>query len=123
MLEENSRYQAEEDEDYQPFTGEINAENVDELWEELKNTDTHWDLIGELRSGEVETEIPSEYSRHYETKSVATKMSDGSWVGWTYWYGGGKHGNPSEIDWMEYAYDLEVTEKRKTVIVRTYKRI
>lgn len=24
---------------------------------------------------------------------------DGTWVGWTYWYGGGKYAEPSAIPW------------------------
>jgi hypothetical protein len=49
----------------------------------------------ELRSSyDYVTDIPAPSSRHYEAKSVAKQMSDGTWVGWTFWYGGGKHGEP-----------------------------
>ena len=47
-------------------------------------------------------------------------MPDGSWVGWTYWYGGGKYGEPEAIDWMDDAYDLACTEEEKVVTVRTF---
>ena len=70
--------------------------------------------------GEVETDISTEWSRHYESNGVASRMPDGSWVGWTYWYGGGKHGEPGAIDWMSEAYDLDVVEEEKIVIVRTF---
>jgi hypothetical protein len=80
------------------------------------------DYENEFRPGTVETEIPCDYSRHYESKSVATKLSDGSWVGWCFWYGGGKHGCPEEIEWMEDAYDLDVTETEKLVLVREFKK-
>jgi len=46
--------------------------------------------------------------------------SCGDWVGWTYWYGGGKHGEPDAIDWLSDAYNLIVTEEEKLVVVRTY---
>ncbi len=38
-------------------------------------------------------------------------MLDGSWVGWTYWYGGGKHGEPGSIPWIEDAYDVTFVEQ------------
>jgi hypothetical protein len=50
-----------------------------------------------MRGGEEETSLPCPGSRLYETKSVAAPMLDGTWVGWTYFYGGGKHGEP-EVD-------------------------
>ena len=85
-------------------------EEVDELWDEF---DYLCDAKSEIREGDVETDVPCDYSRHYESKSVAMKCVDGTWVGWTYWYGGGKHGEPEAIDWMEYAYNLDVKEEEK----------
>jgi len=99
---------------------DITSENIDDLY---SNIDEPWDDIYAIREGEVETNLPTEWSRHYESKSVAAKAPDGSWVGWTYWYGGGKHGEPESIDWMDSAYDLSVTEEEKLVIVRTFKKI
>jgi len=99
---------------------DITSENIDDLY---SNIDEPWDDIYAIRAGEVETNLPTECSRHYESKSVAAKAPDGSWVGWTYWYGGGKHGDPESIDWMDSAYDLSVTEEEKLVIVRTFKKI
>jgi hypothetical protein len=94
----------------------ITEENLDDLYEELYADDIEF----EFREGEVETNIPCEYSRHYESKSVAAKMLDGSWIGWTYWYGGGKHGEPESIDWMGGAYELDMAEEEKLVVVRTF---
>lgn len=99
---------------------DVTDDNVDDLWDESEEEPGYWDARYEFREGEVETNVPSESSRHYETKSVASIMPDGTWVGWTYWYGGGKHGNPEEIEWMEDAYDLTVTEEEKVVTVRTF---
>ena len=98
----------------------VTDENVDDLWDDSEEEPGYWDARYEFREGEVETNVPSESSRHYETKSVAAIMPDGTWVGWTYWYGGGKHGNPEEIEWMEDAYDLTCTEEEKVVTVRTF---
>jgi hypothetical protein len=98
----------------------ITDDNIDELYDDLVENDDHWDAMSEIRCGEVETDLPCEYSRHYESKSVAAKMPDGSWVGWTYWYGGGKHGDPEAVDWMSDAYDLDCKEEEKLVMVRTF---
>lgn len=97
----------------------INKDNVDDIYDE---TDDKYDVIYEVREGDVETGLPKEWSRHYESKSVAAQTPDGNWVGWTYWYGGGKHGEPEAIDWMEHAYDLTCVEEQKMVTVRTFKK-
>lgn len=96
----------------------LTEDTIDDLYEAFH--DDMYDLKNEFREGDVETNLPCDYSRHYESKSVAAKIPDGSWVGWTYWYGGGKHGEPEAIGWMEYAYDLDVIEEEKMVIVRTF---
>jgi hypothetical protein len=77
----------------------------------------------EFRYGGEETNIKAPYSRHYESKSVAAEMYDQSWVGWTYWYGGGKHGCPSEIDWIENAYEVTFTEQVITRLERTFTKV
>ena len=91
-------------------------------WDNLVDLDIHWDYMSDFRGGGVETGLPCAWNRNYESKSVARKLSDGSWVGWTYWYGGGKHGEPEAIDWMQDAYDLEYTEEEKLIVVRTFKK-
>ena len=95
-------------------------DNIRELMEDEELEDVISDGEGEVREGEVETEIECESSRHYESKSVASKIL-GRWVGWTYWYGGGKHAEPGEID-IE-AYFLDCVEEEKTVIVKTFSRM
>lgn len=101
---------------------QITEENVDELFDEANEDWELQDAIQEFRcSGEETPEIPAPSSRHYEADSVARQLDDGSWVGWVYWHGGGKHGEPEAIDWMEDAYDLEVVET-KTVVVNVFKK-
>lgn len=101
----------------------ITDENVDELYNILVEMDYNQDCESEFREGEVETKLPTCYSRHYECKEVARKLSDGTWVGWTFWYGGGKHGEPEAVEWMEDAYNLELTEKEMVVIVQEFKKV
>lgn len=99
----------------------VTAENVDELYGALE--ETPYDARNEIRSSGVETGLKCDWSRHYESKAVAAQAPDGTWVGWTYWYGGGKHGEPEGIDWMDKAYDLTVTEEPKTIIHRTFVKV
>ena len=63
-----------------------------------------------------ETGIKCDCSRHYESKAVARQFGD-KWVGWTYWYGGGKHGEPQSVEWMEHAYFVEAREETQVVLV------
>ena len=104
------------------ITAEITPENIDEIYYEEDLGFCDEDFESEFRYGDVETNIKPLYSRHYESKSVAKKLSDGTWIGWTYWYGGGKHGCPGEIGWMEDAYELDVKEEEKLVLVRTFSK-
>ena len=98
----------------------INSETVDSIYADLEDP---WDAINEVRYGEYVTSISPDYSRHYESKSVAAKLPDGSFVGWTYWYGGGKHGEPEAMPWVEDSYHLSCSEEEKLVIIRTFKKL
>ncbi|QIG72960.1 hypothetical protein EVB98_038 [Rhizobium phage RHph_N3_2] len=99
---------------------QITGEVIDAAYQQLVDADEHWDAQSEVRGGEVETGLKCEWSRNYESKAVAAKLPDGSWVGWTYWYGGGKHSEPEAIDWIDEAYDLNCVEEEKVVTVRTF---
>ncbi|HFF2105783.1 hypothetical protein GHT56_21560 [Pseudomonas aeruginosa] len=101
---------------------DLTAEQVEARYEELVEQDAHWDARNDVRCGCVETNIEPDYSRHYESKSVAAKIN-GRWVGWTYWYGGGKHGEPEAIDWMDQAYFLDCTEEERVVTIRTFSKL
>lgn len=102
---------------------EITADSIDKVWDEIDDDGSVQDATSEVRCGGEETGLSCRISRHYESKAVAAKMPNGKWVGWTYWYGGGKHGEPEAIDWMEEAYFLNVTEEEKVVVVRTFEKV
>lgn len=99
---------------------EVTSDNVDSLYDEASENDSFSDAVEEVRVCGVETNLECEYSRHYESTAVADKLPDGSWVGWTYWYGGGKHGEPSAIGWISDAYDVKCVEEEKLVVVRNF---
>ena len=96
------------------------AEQIESAYEVLVEADAHWDYESDLRSGDVDTNVPCPSDRHYESKSVAIQTDEGDWIGWTYWFGGGKYGEPQAIEWMSEAYDLLCKEEEKMVVVRTF---
>lgn len=78
----------------------------------------------EIRSGQEDTNLPVNVElgilRYYDAKSVAMELPDGSWVGWVYFYGGGKFGEPEAIPWIESAYAVAVKKEEKVVIVHKF---
>lgn len=107
--------------DPMPALGPLETEEqIQATWEKLDEEDLIQDAKEDFRSSGQSTQIPCEWSRHYESDSVARKIDDGTWVGWTYWHGGGKHGEPGAIDWISEAYDLDVVEEEKLVTVYTF---
>jgi hypothetical protein len=97
---------------------EFGSEAVNDLFDELSREDEFQGAIEDVRTGGDETNVPATYSRCYESISKAAKLPDGSWVGWTHWYGGGKHGCPDEIEWIDDAYDLELEEEKEVVVIQ-----
>ena len=97
------------------------ADELERLYAKHDGENDLCDACNEVRDTGEETGLPDRgYSRHYECEEVATQCPDGSWVGWTYWHGGGKHGCPEEMPWIENAYDVIVTEEQKLVTVRSF---
>jgi hypothetical protein len=96
--------------------------DIDKEYELQREDGGLQDAEEEVRCSGEFSEISCEYSRNYETESHAKKTLSGKWVGWTYYYGGGKHSEPSAIDWKSDAYFLDCEEKEVTVIQRTFKK-
>jgi hypothetical protein len=98
----------------------VTEDNIDELFDENNEDYELQDATQEMRCTGIDTDLECEWSRHYESNAVAIQYIDGSWVGWTYWFGGGRHGEPEAIDWMDSAYDVQCSEEEKIVVVRTF---
>lgn len=100
-------------------------DNIQELFDSVENTDPDnlQDATSSVRCGVAASNIEPEYSRNFETKSVADKLPDGSWVGWTYYYGGGKHASPEYVEWISDAYDLACVEEEKMIIIQTFTKL
>lgn len=101
----------------------LTSDNIDDIYDDLNEDGELQDYESELREGTHKTNINPEYSRHYESESVACKLQCGTWVGWTYWYGGGKHSDPDSIEWMEDAYFLTLKEYEKTVTIHEFTKL
>ncbi len=106
-------------EDVVDLGNDPSAETIEATYDERSRT--LQDARYEVRCCGENTGIPDRFnSRNYECEEVAAQCPDGKWVGWTYWHGGGKHGDPEAIDWMNDAYEVNVTEEQKLVTVRTF---
>ena len=93
---------------------------VDECYMVMSETEFIGDYEAEFRSGDETVDLPCPHDGgHYEAKYVARQMLDGSWVAWTYYSGGGKHGYPEQIEWMYTAFNVlrrEVTRVMKVTL-------
>ena len=77
------------------------------------------DEMEDFRCGGRSTNLKgSEYSRCYESERVAVELDDGAFVSWVYWTGGGKHGEPGAIDWIDDAIFVDCEKKQE--LVTTY---
>ena len=83
---------------------------------EENHSDILQDQMSEIREGTHETGLDVDSGRDYESKGVAMLCGD-QWVGWIYYYGGGKHGYPEAIEWLADAYFLTVREETRIVYV------
>lgn len=98
-----------------------NYEDIVKHIESYDFWDQYYESKSELRQRGVNTDIESkDWSRHYESQEVAAEIY-GKWIGWTYWYGGGKHGDPSSVEWIDDAYFVKMEEKK--VLVKTFTRV
>jgi hypothetical protein len=99
----------------------VTEDNVEDLYDAIVANDDHWDAMDEVRCSGTLTGIPCFDSRNFESDAVAAQLPDGTWVGWVYWYGGGKHGNPDEIEWMDKAYHVFCDEVEEMMVVRSFR--
>lgn len=100
-------------------------ENIGEKYESMEadpeECDCLYDAINEIRCSGFESLVEPPWSRHYESSSMASQLPDGTWVGWTYWYGGGNHGEPESMPWINDAYD--VTCEKEIVEVHKFTKV
>jgi len=106
------------------------GDNIDEIWDKFNDDDEYecgYDTLTDEReefrqSGQITKIKNDEWSRCYESEQVAAMLDDGTWVGWTYYHGGGKHGEPSGMPWLENSYFVSCKETQKLVTVREFSK-
>jgi hypothetical protein len=108
------------DSELPPFTsgGDIDAH----YQHEHENDDGYFqDGRNEARNGIEAPEIDTPSSNHYEVDAHVGKLPDGSYVGWWFYYGGGKHGQPEyAIDWVSDAFDVHHKAEEITTTKHTF---
>lgn len=102
----------------------VTDDNVDALYAELVEQRLHFEPRDEVRQSGINSgldrTVDFRVSRYFEHREVAAKMPDGSWVGWTFLHGGGKHSEPAAVEWMADAYALDHRQETKTVIIHKF---
>lgn len=95
----------------------LTGEQIDELWDDADDISG---AMSEIRTSGTPTGLEAEYCRHYESEAVAVQAPNGQWVGFTYWYGGGKHGEPEALEWIDDAYHVNCKEETKMMTIQTF---
>lgn len=96
----------------------MDGDAIDKMWKVDAEEYGNWrDSEYEVRGGDFVTGLDADYCRGYESQAVGMKMFDGSFVGWSYFHGGGNHSDPDSIPWIEDAYDLDYKEETQVVKV------
>lgn len=101
-----------------PDPDDVDESNIDEVIDSLEEHGWH-DALSDFRSGGESADVPGapkEWSRHYSVERRACQLGSGCWVSWLYWYGGGKHGEPEAVEWLdETAVFVTMTERQAIV--------
>ncbi len=105
------------------FAGKTVEDIQKQIEEDGEVSDYFNEYLDEFRwSGEQSFIKSTKCSRHYENHEVARVLDingEKIAVGWTYWFGGGKHGEPESIDWLDDAYFCDYTQETRIVDVFT----
>lgn len=103
-------------------------DKVEEFYDEVKYEefeDYVRDVVSEFRdSGENINDKVYE-DRYYCYRDVAIPITgrDDLYLAWTYYFGGGKHAQPWDVEWMEDCYLLRCREVEETRIVKVYEKV
>ena len=71
----------------------------------------------EIRVGNVRTGLVPEFRSYVESEAVAIPVTGipSLYIGWTYFFGGGKYSEPNAIEWMENCYLVKAKDRVQTV--------
>lgn len=91
----------------------------DTSWEDFEDSDEYYEVIEEFRCSGESTNLPTDSSSYFECYEAVRKIGN-QWVGWTYWYGGGKHAEPERIEWIDGAYFVDCVEREVLTTVKEF---
>lgn len=106
----------------------FDEDKVIEFYEEVeyeKWEDYIRDIVSDFRESGEEIDNKVEQDRYYCYQDVAKKItgSEDLYLGWTYYFGGGKHAQPDQVEWMEDCYLLTCREVEETRIIKIYEKV
>lgn len=99
---------------------ELYKETNYETW--IGEGDIVREVINKFRESGEEIVDKVQQDRYYCYQEVAKKITGSKdlYLGWTYYFGGGKHAQPDQVEWMEDCYLLKCREVEETRIVKVY---
>lgn len=84
--------------------------------------DAEGDMRGKGELIEIERGAYAENkSRYYECDTVALRALDGSYVAYPYYHSEAKHSEPSAMEWIEVAFDVDFEEEM--IPMKVWKRV
>lgn len=97
------------------------GDQIEAAYDLAVENDLHWDWRNEVRESGIETNLPAYAfsSRDYEVE-IHAQLIDNQWVAYPFYSGGGRHGQPEAVEWMEDAFFVDCEEKQVTITQRTF---
>lgn len=98
-------------------------ETTYETW--IGDRDIVREIVNEFRENGEEIDSKVEQGRYYCFQEVAKLITglDDLYLGWTYYFGGGKHSQPEQVEWMADCYLLKCKEIKEIKIVKIYEKL
>lgn len=107
----------------EPFKDGLSGDEIDKLYESYDRWNELADPWNEIRYSGIDCNLEATtWSRHYEVDSKAIKIDD-KWIQFDYYYGGGKHGEPENFDYIENAIIVDCTEEQITITKYNFSEI
>jgi len=82
-------------------------------------------MISEFRDSGEPINEKIEEDRYYCYREVAKRITGlcKVFLAWTYYFGGGKYGEPWGVEWMDDCYLVRVKEVEEVRVVKIYEKV
>ena len=96
---------------------EVKCKRIYDFLKESPLEEWYYEIKEEIRSGKIRTGLPSNGGGMYNAEAVAIPITGipSLYIGYEYYFGGGKHLEPEIAEWMEYCYLLQEKDRVQTV--------